>query len=271
MSSLNGADIPAIGFGTSLLGDTAYAAIEAALAAGYKHIDTAQTYDSEALIGKAIRASGRARDEVFITTKIADKNLADGVFMPSLENSLVALGVDHVDLLLIHWPSEKDAVPMEVYMNTLMETKRRGLARMIGVSNFPIRWLERAMAITGPNELVNNQVELHPYLQNRKLRDFCEKNGIRVTAYMPLAKGRVLSDPTIVKIANRMEVPPAIVVLAWLVQLGIIVIPASSKPANIEANLRAGDVRLSDEDMAAMAALDRGERMIDPPKAPAWD
>lgn len=264
-------DIPPIGFGTSLLGNRTYEAILVALAVGYRHIDTAQTYDTEALIGKALRESGRRREDVFITTKIADKNLAEGIFRPSLENSLAALGTDYVDLLLIHWPSHRDAVPMADYMGALVDARERGAARMIGVSNFPIAWLERAIAIVGPGQIVNNQVELHPYLQNRKLRDFCEKNAISVTAYMPLGKGKVLADPVIGEIAAAHRTTPAIVTLAWLLQLGIIVIPASADRRHIEANLGAGDLSLSDAEMAAMAALDRGERMIDPPKAPAWD
>ena len=268
---MTGNDIPPIGFGTSLLGDNAYQAIVTALEAGYRHIDTAQTYDSEALIGKALRETGTRREDVFLTTKLADKNLADGVFMPSLENSLVALGTDHVDLLLIHWPSHQDAVPMETYMASLAAAKARGWARMIGVSNFPTAYLQRAIDILGPGELVNNQVELHPYLQNRTLRDYCGGHGIKVTAYMPLGKGKVLSDPVIGAIAERNSATPAIITLAWMLQLGIIVIPASANPAHIRANLTARDVILSDEDMAAIAALDRGERMIDPPKAPAWD
>lgn len=269
MTDLHG--IPPIGFGTSLLGRRAYGAIVDALDAGYRHIDTAQTYDSEALIGKALRETGRRREDVFITTKVADKNLADGVFQPSVENSLAALGVDHVDLLLIHWPSHQDAVAMEVYMNALVAAKEEGLTRMVGVSNFPIRWLERAIAITGPGILVNNQVELHPYLQCTKLREWCAANGIAVTAYMPLAKGKVSTDATIARIAERHGTSPAIVTLAWLVQLGNIVIPASSNRAHIEANLGAAGLRLADDEMAEMASLDRGDRMIDPPKAPAWD
>ncbi len=264
-------EIPPIGFGTSLLGNRTYEAILAALEAGYRHIDTAQTYDTEALIGKALRESGRSRADVFITTKIADKNLAEGVFKPSLENSLAALDVDHVDLLLIHWPSHRDVVPMRDYMTALVDARERGATRMIGVSNFPIAWLERAIAIVGADQIVTNQVELHPYLQNRKLRAFCDENGIGVTAYMPLGKGRVLSDPVIGDIAERHGTTPAIVTLAWLLQLGIIVIPASANRRHIEANLRAGDLLLSEPEMAAMAALDRGERMIDPPKASAWD
>jgi len=160
---------------------------------------------------------------------------------------------------------------MADYMAALVEARERGVTRMIGASNFPIAWLERATAIVGTGQIVNNQVELHPYLQNRKLRDFCDRNRISVTAYMPLGKGKVLSDAVIGDIAARHEMTPAIVTLAWLQQLGIIVIPASANRRHTEANLRAGDPQLSGPEMAAMGALDRGERMIDPPKAPAWD
>lgn len=263
--------IPPIGLGTSKLGEATYNAIRTALDVGYTHLDTAQSYDSEETIGRALRDSGTKPADVFITTKVADTNLSDERFMPSVRDSLDKLGTDRVDLLLIHWPSHRDAVPFEHYMASLRAAKDQGYARMVGVSNYPIARLEQAIALLGAGLIVNNQVEVHPYLQNRKLVAWCRDHDILVTAYMPLGKGRILGDPVICGIAQRLGLPPATVVLAWLVQSGMITVPASTRRENLEANLRAADIRLAKEDMAAIHALDRGERFINPAKSPAWD
>lgn len=263
--------IPQIGFGTSRLGEATYASILAALELGYHHLDTAQSYGSEEAIGRALKTSGKRRDEIFITTKVADTNLTKDRFMQSLRASLDRLGVGEVDLALIHWPSHRDAVPLAEYMHALVEAKALGLTRLIGVSNFPIAVLEKSIAIIGPGQIVNNQFELHPYLQNRKLREYCQRNGISVTAYMPLAKGTVLGEPAVRAIAEKRGTTPAAVVLAFLIQQGIIVIPASTRRENIASNLKALSLTLADDEMAAMAALERGGRMIKPAKSPVWD
>jgi 2,5-diketo-D-gluconate reductase B len=191
--------------------------------------------------------------------------------MPSLHASLERLGVDHVDLTLVHWPSHRDAVPLAEYMEELARAKEAGLTRLIGVSNFTIDYLERTVAILGPGALATNQIELHPYLQNRKLHAWCAAKGIAVTAHTPLAEGRIATDPVIAPIAKRHGETPATVVLAFLLQQGVIVIPASGRREHMEANFRAGGIKLADDEMTAIAALERGDRINNPTKAPAWD
>ncbi|MCT8990452.1 aldo/keto reductase [Chelativorans sp. SCAU2101] len=264
--------IPQLGLGTfGRTGDAGIAAILKALEIGYRHIDTAQSYDTEGPVGEAVRRSGLPRAEVFVTTKVADTNLDKSRFMPSVEKSLETLGFDHVDLLLIHWPSEKDAVPFEDYMLALKEAQERGFTRFIGVSNFPIAHLERTRALLGEGAIATNQVEIHPYLQAPKLRDYARDHGLVLTAYQPLVKGAVVSDPVLAEIAERHGVTPAAVALAFLMAEGHAVIPASSSEANLRANMRAKDVRLSEEEMNAIRALDRGDRRINPEKSPRWD
>ena len=269
MKERNG--IPMIGFGTSGLGGAAHDAIATALEVGYRHLDTAQSYGTEEVIGRVLRESRLKRDEVFLTTKIADSNLGKNRFMPSLRQSLDRLETEYIDLLLIHWPSHRDAVPLADYMTALAETKANRLARLIGVSNFTTALLAKSEAILGPGALATDQVEMHPHFHNRKVREWCDAHGVGVTAYMPLGLGRVLGDPTLTAIAERMGTSPALVALAWLIQLGVIVIPASSNRAHMAANLEAADITLSDADMVAMAGTDRNNRMINPAKSPDWD
>src|SRR3954449_3920090 len=156
-------EIPIIGLGTSgRTGDAGTAAILTALEVGYRHIDTAQSYGSEAGVGEAVRRSGVPRQDVFITTKVADTRLDKTQFMDSVERSLETIGLGPVDLLLIHWPSKNDAVPLEDYLNGLADAQRRGFTRLIGVSNFPIGHLKRTEHLLGPGAIATNQVEIHP-------------------------------------------------------------------------------------------------------------
>jgi 2,5-diketo-D-gluconate reductase B len=264
--------VPLMGLGTyGRTGEEGARAILAGLELGYRHIDTAQSYDTEAGVGWALRASRIPRGDVFLTTKVATGNLARDRFLPSLRESLDRLGVEQVDLALIHWPSHGDAVPFAEYVEALGEARALGLTRLIGVSNFPVALLERASAILGPGAIVNDQVEVHVYLQNRKLCAYCARRGITVTAYVPLAKGRVAHEPLLRRIAARHGALPSQIALAWLMQQGIAVIPASSRREHMAANLKAQDIRLCEEEMAAIGGLDRGERIIDPATAPAWD
>jgi 2,5-diketo-D-gluconate reductase B len=266
------ASIPPLGLGTyGRTGDAGMAAILTALEFGYRHIDTAQSYDTEAQVGEAIRRSGLARREVFVTTKVADTNLDRARFGASVEHSLETLGLDQVDLLLIHWPSQDDAVPFEDYMLALAETRARGQARLIGVSNFPIALLERTEALLGEGAIATDQVEIHPYLQTPRLRGYARSRGLTLTAYQPLVKGRVSSDPVLVEIGRAHGVGAAAVALAFLMAEGHVVIPASSSELNLRANLAAVEVRLTDAEIDRLRALDRGERTIDPAKAPVWD
>ncbi|UGQ46958.1 2,5-didehydrogluconate reductase DkgB [Massilia endophytica] len=265
--------IPQFGLGTFRLeGQTVIDSVRNGLEAGYRHIDTAQIYGNEAEVGLAIAESGVPRGEVFITTKIWTENLPRGKLIPSLQESLRKLRTEQVDLTLIHWPSPGDAVPVAEYMDELAQAQDQGLTRLIGISNFTVRHMQEAMAAVGPGRIATNQVEIHPFLQNRKVVDFARRHGIHLTAYMPLAYGKVLEDPVIAAIAKRHGATSARVALAWLLQQGFAVIPSSTRRANLEANLGALGLQLDGEDMAAIAALDRNGRIANPEGiAPLWD
>jgi 2,5-diketo-D-gluconate reductase B len=264
--------IPRLGLGTyGRTGEAGLRAITAAIELGYRHLDTAQTYDTEAVIGRALRLCGVRREEMFLTTKIADVNLASADFLPSLRASLDRLGVNCVDLTLIHWPSPGDAVPLADYVGSLAAARDAGLTRLIGVSNFPSALVDRTVALLGPGQIATNQVELHPFLQNRRLRACCAAHGITMTAYMPLAGGRVMTDPVLCRLGERHGATAGAVTLAWLRQSGAVAIPASSRREHLAANLTSLSLMLSAGEMAAIDVLDRGERLINPAKAPAWD
>ncbi|EAR09245.1 2,5-didehydrogluconate reductase DkgB [Reinekea blandensis] len=264
--------IPNLGFGTfRLKGDAAYEAVSSALKAGFRHIDTAQAYDNEAEVGRAIADSGIAREELFVTTKVWMSNYDDAHFLDSVRDSLKKLQLDAVDLLLLHWPDESGRVEMATYLTLLKEAKDQGLTRMIGVSNFTNAQLDQAVSILGAGEIATNQVEIHPFLQNRKVIEKARQHRIRLTGYMPLAVGKVMEDDTLRSIAETHGVSPADIALAWQLQQGFVTIPSSTNPAHIESNLNARELTLSDEEMAAIAKLDRGERIANPEFAPDWD
>jgi 2,5-diketo-D-gluconate reductase B len=270
MRTVNG--IPQLGLGTyGRTGETGVAALLSAIEIGYRHLDTAQSYDTEGPLGEALRLSGLSRDAFFITTKVADTNLAPSDFMPSVERSLETIGVDSVDLLLIHWPVPEAVAPFESYVTALAEARAKGYTRLIGVSNFTIALLERARELIGDCALATNQVEIHPYLQSPRLRDYARSRHLALTAYQPLAKGGVTNDPLLRDIAERHDVSASAVALAFLMAEGHIVIPASSNRTNLRDNFAALDVNLSPSEIEAIRGLDRGERRIDPVKAPAWD
>lgn len=264
--------MPAIGLGTfRLKGQTVIDSVRTGLELGYRHIDTAQIYDNEADVGQAIAESSIARDALFVTTKIWTENLPAEKLIPSLQDSLARLRLEQVDLTLIHWPSPGDAVPLAESLTALKEAQRRGLTRQIGVSNFPIAQLRQAIALLGAGEIATNQVEIHPLLQNRALAEFARGQDIHLTAYMPLAYGNVLAEPVIRQIADTHGATAAQVALAWLLQQGYAVIPSSTRRENLAGNLAATGLRLSAAEMAAIAALDRGERVANPDFAPDWD
>ena len=265
--------IPAFGLGTfRLKGQTVIDSVRNALDVGYRAVDTAQIYENEAEVGQTIAESGVARDELFITTKNWIANFHHDALLDSLRESLRKLRTDHVELTLIHWPSPKDAVPMAEYLGALAEAKSQGLTRQIGISNFTVAQTRQAIEILGAGAIATNQIEVHPYLQNRAVIAFLKDQGIHVTAYMSLAYGEVLKDPVIQAIAERHQATPAQVALAWALQQGFAVIPSSTKRDNLAGNLLAADLRLSNEDMAQIATLDRGHRLANPEAiAPAWD
>jgi 2,5-diketo-D-gluconate reductase B len=265
--------IPSFGLGTfRLKGQVVIDSVRQALELGYRHIDTAQIYGNEAEVGQAIAESGVPRNELFVTTKVWTENLSTDKLVPSLQESLRKLRTDHVDLTLIHWPSPASAVPLADSLHALQAAQTQGLTKQFGVSNFTVKLLQEAIAAVGAKAIATNQVELHPYLQNPRLVAFAREQGIHLTSYMTLAYGKVLGDVAITAIAQAHGWTPAQVALAWALQRGFAVIPSSTKRENLESNLLAPTLRLSDEEMARIDALDRGERLVNPEGlAPAWD
>jgi 2,5-diketo-D-gluconate reductase B len=265
--------VPLFGMGTfRLKGQVVIDSVKDGLDVGYRLIDTAQIYENEAEVGRAIAESGVPRDELFITTKIWVTNFAKDKLVPSLKESLTKLRTDHVNLTLIHWPSPKNAVPIPEFIGALFEAKKQGLTKQIGISNFPIALMKEAIKAAGEGQIVTNQVELHPYFQNREVAEFAKSQGIQITSYMTLAYGKVLEDEVIVKIAKAHSASPAQIVLAWAMQLGYAVIPSSTNREHLEGNLKATKLKLTEAQMAEMKSLDRGERLCAPASlAPAWD
>lgn len=264
--------MPSIGAGTfRLQGQTAIDSVANALDLGYRHIDTAQIYGNESEVGTALANSGVARQDVFVTTKIWTEQLAGDALIPSLKESLRKLRLEQLDLTLIHWPSPGGAVPVAESMAALLEARELGLTRAIGVSNFTIALMQEAIHSVGAANIATNQVELHPYLQNGAVARFAREHGIAVTAYMPLAYGKVLDDAVIQAIAARLDATPAQVTLAWLLAKAYTVIPSSTRRENLAGNLAARELVLSPDDIAAIDALDRGERLVSPDFGPRWD
>jgi 2,5-diketo-D-gluconate reductase A len=257
----NGRTIPQFGFGVFLIKPAeTEAAVTSALEAGYRHIDTAQMYGNEKEVGQAIAKSGLDRSEVFVTTK-----LNNGAHMPddarrAFDGSLKALGLDYVDLFLIHWPLptryDGDFV---ITWDTLEEFYRDGRARSIGVSNFQAHHLRRLHTESEIPPAID-QIEVNPYLTQDELRGFCAQHQIAVEAWSPIARGRALQDPTITEIAQRVGKTVAQVILRWHIERGDIVFPKSVSPARIRENIDIFDFELSGEDVEAISALNRDER-----------
>ncbi|RXJ14536.1 2,5-didehydrogluconate reductase DkgB [Lelliottia nimipressuralis] len=265
--------IPAFGLGTfRLKDDVVIASVKTALELGYRTVDTAQIYGNETAVGQAIEESRVPREELFITTKIWTENLSKDKLIPSLKESLEKLRTDYVDLTLIHWPSPGDAVSVEETMLALLEAKKLGLTRNIGISNFTIPLMEKAIAAVGAENIATNQIELSPYLQNRKVVNWAKDKGIHITSYMTLAYGKALKDEVIARIADKHNATAAQVILAWAMGEGYAVIPSSTKRENLASNLLARDLKLDAEDQKAIAALDCNDRLVSPEGlAPNWD
>ncbi len=258
--SAHGAQIPAIGFGTSpMTGTLAPATVVAALAAGYRHIDTAWKYGTEPAVGEAMRVCGVPREEVFLTTKVSHEYLRADDFARSVEESLRRLRVDHVDLLLVHWPNPE--IPLAETMPALAKAKRQGLARHIGVANFNIALLDEALRLC-PEPLVCLQAEYHPYLDQTKLLAAVRRRGLVFVAYCPLGRGRLFTDPVLGDIAASRGKTIAQVALRWLYQQNVAAIPRSSKPQRISDNLKIFDFSLSDDEMERISALKRPDGRI---------
>ena len=256
----DGVEIPQLGFGVfQVPPEDTQAVVELALDAGYRHIDTAGAYRNEKGVGAAIEASGLAREDLFVTTKLWNSEQGFDTTLAAFEASLGRLGLDHVDLYLIHWP-----VPTEDrFVDTWRAFERihgEGRSRTIGVSNFRLEDLERLEAETAVRPTVN-QIELHPRLQQAELRAWHAEHGIVTEAWSPLAQGELLDDETIAAIAARHGKTPAQAILRWHLQLGNVVFPKSVTPARIRENLELFDFELSDPEMAEFERLDCGERI----------
>lgn len=262
--------IPKIGLGTyGLREDEGTHAVLSAIELGYRHLDTAQTYENEAAVGNAIEQTSTAREDLFVTTKITPENF--GRLAESLRESCDKLRVDQVDLTLIHWPSPNEEVPVAAYINQLAQAQADGLTRLIGVSNFTRKHLAEVDKELGNGRLATNQVECHAYLQNRVLTDYCDAAGLQVTAYMPMAKGRLRDDPVLVEIAKNHNANSVQVALAFLLHKGFVIIPKSSQPERMKSNLGSGDITLSDDEIGRIETLDQGKRYVDPDWGPDWD
>ncbi len=256
----DGVEIPRLGFGVfQVPPEQTQEVVEEALASGYRHVDTAAAYRNEAGVGAAIAASDCSREEVFVTTKLWNSEQGYTSTLRAFDQSLRRLGMDHVDLYLIHWP-----VPSEGrYLDTWRAFERiqeRGLTRSIGVSNFRVEDLERLRREADYLPSVN-QIELHPRLQQAELRAWHGEYAIATEAWSPLAQGALLSEPTIATIAAHHERTPAQTILRWHLQLGNVVIPKSVTPERIRENIEVFDFELSEDEMAAIARLETGERI----------
>ncbi len=255
----NGVEIPQLGFGVFQIkpADTV-AAVTAALAAGYRHIDTAEMYGNEKEVGEAVARSGLGRSEIFVTSKLNNGYHAYDDALTAFDETLKALGFDTIDLFLIHWPlpTRGDFVPT---WKALEKIYADGRARAIGVSNFQAAHLERLAAETEVTPAVN-QIEAHPYLTQDQLRAFDTAHGIATEAWSPIAQGGVLTDPVITELARSCQRTPAQVVLRWHIQLGSIVFPKSVNPERIKENFELFDFELAPQDMAKISALNKDER-----------
>jgi diketogulonate reductase-like aldo/keto reductase len=269
MQKANG--IPLLGYGTyPLTGAECRDGVAMALDLGLRHIDTAQLYDNEKDVGQALAKSGIRRNEIFLVTKISRDNLGRRHFVHSLQDSLEKLGVEQVDLLLIHWPpAEED---FDSAIDALCVAQASGLAKAIGVSNFTIPLMKRA-AKRASLPLINNQVEFHPLLDQSRVRSEAEKLGIVLSAYSPLGRGAVLKDLSVLEIAKRLGRPPSEVALRWIIQQGVVALPMTTKRENARSNMRIFDFELSASDMAKLSQASRQNRRLISPTgwAPQWD
>jgi diketogulonate reductase-like aldo/keto reductase len=260
ISLRDGEQIPQLGFGVFLVppAETMEVVLQA-LSTGYRHIDTAAAYRNEAEVGQAIRSSGLERSDVFVTTKCFNDDHGYEQATRALHASLERLEMSHVDLYLIHWPVPSHDKYVETW-KAFIDMRAEGLVRSIGVSNFQPAHLERIIRETGETPAIN-QIELHPYFQQRGLRHEHEQLGIVTEAWSPLARGKLLGDPVIEQIAEAHEKTPGQVVLRWHLQLGNVVFPKSVTPSRIEENFNVFDFELSAAEMQAIDELDAGDRI----------
>jgi 2,5-diketo-D-gluconate reductase B len=270
----NGARIPAIGLGTMTLMDAVCVqAVEAALRLGYRHVDTAERYGNEAAVGEGLaqglRSAGLKREDIFVTTKVYHDKLAAADFQRSFDDSLRKLKLAFVDLLLIHWPNP--AVPLAETLGALCQAKRDGRARHVGVANFTTALLDQAMKVS-TEPLVTNQIEVHPFLDQGKVLAACRNYGIAVTAYCPLARGKVPGNEVLQRVGEAHGKSSSQIALRYLIEQGIIPIPRTASPDHLAANLAVFDFSLAPAELAEINRLKKPDgRVVNPPHAPRWD
>lgn len=268
----SGARIPAIGLGTYRLeGSTCVSMVAKAIGRGYRHIDTARMYGNEKEVGEGIRASGIARDDLFVTTKVWHDSIGRNDLVPSAEQAVDALGIGPVDLLLIHWPNAD--IALEDSIDALNEARERGLTRHIGVANFTSTLLDDAAAMSQA-PLVCNQVEYHPLLSQDAVLHSCERNDMALIAYSPIGQGKaLLDDPTVRRIAERLGRTPAQIVLRWEIeQPRVGAIPRTSNPDRLAENLDVFGFELEEDDRRMLTEMSRQrQRLVNPSFAPVWD
>ena len=255
----DGRSIPVIGFGVwQVPDDVVVDATLKALEVGYRHIDTAYLYHNERGVGEALRRCGLDRDDIFVTTKVWNTDHGYDETLRAFDKSTGLLGIDEVDLYLIHWPTPARDIYLDSW-RALIRLREEGRARSIGVSNFHEAHLRKIIDETGVIPAMN-QIELHPWLPQTQLRDIDARLGIKTEAWSPLGSGRLIDDPVIGEIAAKHGKSPAQVMVRWSIQLGNIVLPKSVTPERIEQNIDVFDFILDDADMAAIATLESGRR-----------
>jgi 2,5-diketo-D-gluconate reductase A len=262
----DGNSIPQVGLGVwQTPQDIAAPTVKTAIAAGYRHIDTASGYDNEEGVGEGVRASGIARNEIFITTKLRNPDQGYDSTLRAFDGSLKKLGMDYVDLYLIHWPSPHRGLYRETW-KAFVRIKEEGRARSIGVSNFYPDHLEQIIGDTGVVPVIN-QIELHPDFQQKAAQEAHKKLNIVTESWSPLGQGKFISNATIADIAKKHGMTPAQIIIRWHIDTGLVVIPKSVTPSRIEENFQVFDFKLDADDMAAIAKLDSaGARMGPDPK-----
>ena len=263
--------MPMLGLGTwqNEDADQCAASVRTALETGYRHIDTAQAYRNEDAVGEGIAAADVPREEVFLATKVWIDNLGYDDVLATTRDSLDRLGVDHVDLLYVHWPAR--AYDPEETLAALQELRDEGRIERIGVSNFEPEHLDRATEVLSEQPFAN-QVELHPLLQQPELRRYCDDNGIELVAYSPLARGEVFDVPELTEIAERHDVTEAQVSLAWLREKGVTAIPKATSESHIADNWASLGLELDEDEISAIDGIDRTDRRVHPDFAPdAWE
>ncbi len=256
--------IPSLGFGTwQLTGPICTQSVSKALEIGYRHIDTADIYQNHQEVGAAITQSGIKREDIFLTSKVWRQSLAPEKVIDDCDRFLQELNTDYLDLLLIHWPNR--SVPITDTLTAMQTLKSDGKVKHIGVSNFTKELLTE---IPTDIEIFNHQFEFHPSLQQSELIDYCFQRGISVSAYSPLGQGEDLALPEVKEIAKSHNVGPAEVILAWILQRGLIAIVRSSNPQHIEANWQSQNLKLTSEEIELLNGLDQNNRTVSPGFAP---